>query len=362
MRTMRFFSRGRDVVPGFASRANALSTRVSRRMMSTQTITVREAIREALDEEMERDDRVFIMGEEVAKYQGAYKITGPLWEKYGLDRVVDTPITESGFTGVGVGAAMAGLRPIVEFMTFNFATQAIDHITNTCAKTRYMSGGKISTPIVFRGPNGPPTGVGATHSQCYAAWYGAVPGLKVVAPWNSEDCKGLMKAAIRDDDPVVFLENELMYGQKFELTEAMKDKDFVVELGKAKVERQGSDVTIVSFARGVGLSLEAAAQLEKEDIDAEVINLRSIRPFDRNAILESLKKTGRLVSVEEGYPFCGIGSEIAALAVEEGFDYLDAPVERIASADVPMPYAANLEAEAMVKPSNIINAVKRVCA
>jgi len=324
------------------------------------TITVREALREAMDEEMEKDPNVLIIGEEVGAYQGAYKVTKGLLEKYGSKRVVDTPITEMGFTGLGVGIGVSGLRPIVEFMTFNFALQAIDHIVNSCGKANYMSAGQLKCPIVFRGPNGPPMGVGAQHSQDFAAWYSSCPGLKVLAPWNSEDAKGLLKSAIVDPDPVVFLENEILYNSSFPLSAEAQKNDFYLPIGKAKIEKAGNDVTIVSYSRGVGLSLEAAAMLEKDGINCEVINLRSIKPLDIECIVNSIKKTNRLVTVEEGWPQCGIGAELAALAVEHAFDHLDAPIERVTGADVPMPYARNLEEASMVQPQNIVNAVKRV--
>ncbi|KAF2070905.1 hypothetical protein CYY_007771 [Polysphondylium violaceum] len=324
-------------------------------------VTVREAINSALDEELARDQRVYVMGEEVAQYNGAYKITKGLFEKYGADRIIDTPITEAGFAGIGVGSAMAGLRPVVEFMTWNFAMQAIDHIVNSSAKTHYMSGGKVFNPIVWRGPNGPPTSVGAQHSQCFAAWYGNVPGLKVIVPWSAEDHRGLLKSAIRDDNPVVCLESELLYNYKFTLSPESQDKDFLIPIGKAKVERQGTDITIVSFSRIVSNCLEAAEILAKEGISAEVINLRSIRPLDVETIVKSVQKTNRLVTAEEGWPQHGVGSEIAAQVVENAFDYLDAPIERITGADVPMPYAKNLEDAAMVQVQNIVNACRRVC-
>jgi len=322
-------------------------------------ITVRDALKSAIDEEMERDPTVFLMGEEVAKYNGAYKVSKGLYDKYG-DRVVDTPITEAGFAGIGVGAAANGCKPIIEFMTWNFSLQAIDHIINSSAKLHYMSGGQLGGSIVFRGPNGPPRGVGAQHSQCFAAWYGSVPGLKVLAPWNAEDARGLLKSAIRDPNPIVFLENEILYNETFDLSEEAQGKDFLIPLGKAKVEREGNDVTIVTFQRMVGESLKVAAELEKEGISVEVVNLRSIRPLDVQTIVDSVKKTNRLVTVEEGWPAFGVGAEITATIVEHAFDYLDAPVERITGADVPMPYSKPLEEEAMVKPRNIINAVKRV--
>lgn len=327
-------------------------------MENTYECTVREALRDVMAEEMRRDDLVHILGEEVAEYQGAYKVTQGLLDEFGAKRVIDTPITEHGFAGLAVGSAMNGLKPIVEFMTFNFAMQAIDHIINSAAKTLYMAGGQLGCPVVFRGPNGAASRVAAQHSQCYASWYGHVPGLKVIAPWNSTDCKGLLRAAIRDPNPVVFLEHELMYGQTFE---APKDEDFEIPIGRAKIEREGSDVTIVAFSIMVGKSLEAAEKLAEEGIDAEVINLRTIRPLDRWTILESLKKTNRMVAVEEGWPFAGIGSEIVALAMNEGFDYLDAPVKRVHAADVPLPYAANLEALALPQVDEIVKAAKDVC-
>lgn len=298
------------------------------------------------------------MGEEVAMYNGAYKISKGLYDQFGPDRIIDTPITEMGFAGIGVGAAMAGLRPIVEFMTWNFAMQAIDHIVNSSAKTHYMSGGTVVNPIVWRGPNGPPTSVGAQHSQCFAAWYGSVPGLKVVAPWSAEDHRGLLKSAVRDDNPVVYLESELLYNYKFDLSPESQDKNFLIPIGKAKVEREGTDVTIVSFSRMVSNCLEAAEILAKEGINAEVINLRTIRPLDVETLVKSLKKTNRMVTVEEGWAQSGVGAEISALMSEHAFDYLDAPVVRVCGADVPMPYAKNLEDLAMVQTSNIVSAVR----
>ena len=324
-------------------------------------LTVRDALQSALDEEMERDEKVFILGEEVGQYHGAYKVTRGLLEKYGPKRIYDTPITEAGFTGVAVGAAFHGLRPVLEFMTFNFSMQAIDHIVNSAAKTLYMSNGDISCPIVFRGPNGPAAGVAAQHSQCFAAWYGSVPGLKVLAPYSAEDARGLLKAAIRDPDPVVFLENEILYGKSFPVSEACLDKDFTLPIGKAKVEREGKDITIVSFSKMVGVSLEAAEALAQEGISCEVINLRTIRPLDREAIVRSVRKTNRLISVEEGWPQSGVGAEIAAVAMEDCFDYLDAPMERVTGADIPTPYAENLESMSFPKVHNVINVVKRVC-
>lgn len=325
---------------------------------NTKTMTVREALRDAMAEEMRNNDDVFVMGEEVAQYQGAYKVTQGLLDEFGDKRVIDTPITEMGFAGIGTGAAYAGLKPIVEFMTFNFAMQAIDHIVNSAAKTLYMAGGQMGCPIVFRGPNGAAARVGAQHSQCYASWYAHVPGLKVVAPWSAADAKGLLKAAIRDPNPVVVLENEILYGQSFEVPES---EDYVVPIGKAKIEREGSDVTIVAFSIMVGKALEAADELSKQGIEAEVINLRSLRPLDTETIINSVKKTNRLVSCEEGWPVAGMGAEFAALMMEEAFDYLDAPVLRVHGADVPMPYAANLEKLALPQPANITEAVKKVC-
>lgn len=315
----------------------------------------------AMDEEMERDEDVFVMGEEVAQYQGAYKVTKGLYQKYGARRVIDTPITEAGFTGLAVGAAYKGLKPVVEFMTFNFSMQAIDQIVNSAAKQLYMSAGQINVPVVFRGPNGAAAGVGAQHSQCFAAWYGSVPGLKVFAPYDAEDAKGMMKAAIRDPNPVVVLEHELMYGVEFEVSDEVMDKDYCTPFGKAKVMKEGTDVTIVTFARMVGKCLEAAALLEKEGISVEVINLRCIRPLDSKSIIKSVMKTNRLVTVEEGWPQQGIGSEICALVMEsEAFDYLDAPAERITGADLPMPYAENLENICMPQINDVVNVCKRV--
>lgn len=327
-------------------------------LAKTKPQTVREALRDAMAEEMRRDERVYLMGEEVAEYQGAYKVSQGLLDEFGAKRVIDTPITEHGFAGLAVGSAMNGLRPIVEFMTWNFGMQAIDHIINSAAKTLYMAGGKLGCPIVFRGPNGAAARVAAQHSQCFASWYAHVPGLKVVAPWSAADAKGLMKAAIRDPNPVVFLENEILYGQTFEVPE---DEDYVIPIGRAKIEREGTDVTIVAFSIMVGKALEAAKQLAEQGISAEVINLRTIRPLDRHTILESVKKTNRIVSVEEGWPFAGVGAEIAALIGEHAFDYLDAPLVRVCSADVPLPYAVNLEALALPQASHIVEAAKKVC-
>ncbi|MBB3133998.1 pyruvate dehydrogenase E1 component beta subunit [Rhizobium pisi] len=322
------------------------------------SMTVREALRDAMAEEMRADDNVFVMGEEVAEYQGAYKVTQGLLQEFGARRVIDTPITEHGFAGVGVGAAMAGLRPIVEFMTFNFAMQAIDHIINSAAKTLYMSGGQMGAPIVFRGPNGAAARVGAQHSQDYAAWYSAIPGLKVVMPYTASDAKGLLKAAIRDPNPVIFLENEILYGQHFDVP---KLDNFVLPIGKARIHRPGKDVTVVSFGIGMTYATKAVAELEKLGIDVELIDLRTIRPMDLPTVIESVKKTGRLVTVEEGYPQSSVGTEIATRVMQQAFDYLDAPILTIAGKDVPMPYAANLEKLALPNVREVVDAVKAVC-
>lgn len=322
------------------------------------TMTVREALREAMAEEMRRDENVFVMGEEVAEYQGAYKITQGLLQEFGAKRVVDTPITEHGFAGVGVGAAMAGLKPIVEFMTFNFAMQAIDQIINSAAKTLYMSGGQMGAPMVFRGPNGAAARVGAQHSQDYAAWYSQIPGLKVVMPYTAADAKGLLKAAIRDPNPVVFLENEILYGHSFEVP---KMDDFVLPIGKARIHKTGKDVTIVSFGIGMTYAVKAVEELTKDGIDVELIDLRTIRPMDLPTVIESVKKTGRLVTVEEGFPQSSVGDFIANTVQREAFDYLDAPVVTIAGKDVPMPYAANLEKLALPNVGEVVQAVKAVC-
>ena len=319
--------------------------------------TIREALRDAMAEEMRRDGDVFVMGEEVAQYQGAYKVTQGLLDEFGDKRVIDTPITEYGFAGIGTGAAMGGLKPIVEFMTFNFAMQAIDHIINSAAKTNYMSGGQMRGPVVFRGPNGAAARVGAQHSQNYAPWDASVPGLIVISPYSAADAKGLLKAAIRCPDPVVFLENELLYGQSFDVP---KIDDYVLPIGKARVCRTGKDLTLVSYSIGVGVSLEAAKLLEAEGIDAEVIDLRTLRPLDKATVLASLKKTNRMVVVEEGWPVCSIASEIISIAMEEAFDDLDAPVRRVTNEDVPMPYAANLEKAALLKVSDVVAAAKSV--
>ena len=321
-------------------------------------LSVREALRDAMAEEMRLDERVFVMGEEVAEYQGAYKVTQGLLEEFGPRRVIDTPITEYGFAGIGTGAAMGGLRPIVEFMTFNFAMQAIDHVVNSAAKTNYMSGGQMRIPIVFRGPNGAASRVAAQHSQNYAPWYASVPGLIVIAPYDASDAKGLLKAAIRCDDPVVFLENELVYGRTFEVAQL---DDHVLPIGKARIVREGSDVTIVSYSIAVGLALEAAETLAGEGISAEVIDLRTLRPLDREAILTSLAKTNRLIIAEEGWPTCSIASEVTAICMEDGFDLLDAPVLRVCNEDVPLPYAANLEHLALIDADRIAEAARKVC-
>jgi len=325
---------------------------------STNTLTVREALRDAMAEEMRADGNVFLMGEEVAEYQGAYKVSQGLLDEFGARRVIDTPITEHGFTGIGVGAAMDGLKPIVEFMTFNFAMQAIDQIINSAAKTLYMSGGQMGCPIVFRGPNGAASRVAAQHSQCYASWYAHCPGLIVVAPYSAGDAKGLLKSAIRNPNPVIFLENEILYGQSFEVPTS---EDFTVPIGRAKVLRPGKDVTITAFSLMCRDALAAADALAAEGIDAEVIDLRTIRPLDTKTIVESVKKTNRLVSVEEGWPYAGIGAEIAATMMDKAFDWLDAPVQRVSGKDVPMPYAANLEKLALPQVQDIVSAAKAVC-
>ena len=317
--------------------------------------TVREALRDAMAEEMRRDKDVFLMGEEVAQYQGAYKVSQGLLDEFGPQRVVDTPITEHGFTGLGVGAAFAGLKPIVEFMTFNFALQAMDHIINSAAKTRYMSGGQMAVPMVFRGANGAASRVAAQHSQCFASWYAHIPGLIVIAPYSGDDCKGLLKAAIRDPNPIIFLENEIMYGRSFDVPQ---DPEFVLPIGKARVWRQGKDVTITAFSIMVGEALIAAEELAKEGIDCEVIDLRTLRPLDIDTVVESVKKTNKLVTVEEGWPYAGIGSEVATQIMEHAFDWLDAPPKRVAGADVPMPYAANLERLAVPRAPEIVAGVR----
>jgi pyruvate dehydrogenase E1 component beta subunit len=322
------------------------------------TLTVREALRDAMAEELRKDGDVFVMGEEVAEYQGAYKVTQGLLDEFGPDRIIDTPITEHGFAGLGAGAAFTGLKPVIEFMTFNFAMQAIDHIINSAAKTRYMSGGLVQCPIVFRGPNGAASRVGAQHSQNYASWYANVPGLKVIAPYDAADCKGLLKAAIQDPNPVVFLENELMYGETFEVPVL---DDYTLPIGKARIYREGTDVTIVSYSITVGQALEAADQLAEQGISAEVIDLRTIRPLDIETVIESVKKTNRCVVAEEGWPQCSVASDVSAQLMEKAFDWLDAPVTRVNSVDVPLPYANNLEKAAIVKAENIVEAAKAVC-
>ncbi|KAG5333397.1 ODPB dehydrogenase, partial [Acromyrmex heyeri] len=340
---------------------------VVRRSFSTskwataQQMTVRDALNSALDEEMERDEKVFLLGEEVALYDGAYKVSRGLWKKYGDKRVIDTPITEAGFTGVAVGAAMAGLRPVCEFMTFNFSMQAIDHIINSAAKTFYMSAGRVNVPIVFRGPNGAAAGVGAQHSQCFGAWYSHCPGLKVVSPYNSEDAKGLLKAAIRDPDPVVVLENEILYGVQYPMSDEALSKDFVLPIGKAKIERAGNHVTLVAHSKAVEEALEAANELAGKGIEAEVINLRSLRPLDIDTIIQSVVKTKHLLTVEQGWPQCGIGAEVSArIAESEAFYHLDAPVIRITGVDTPMPYAKSLEIAALPQIKDIVNAVNKL--
>jgi len=320
--------------------------------------TVRDALRDAMAEEMRRDERVFVMGEEVAQYQGAYKVTRELLQEFGERRVIDTPITEHGFAGLGVGAAFAGLKPIVEFMTFNFAMQAIDQIINSAAKTLYMSGGQMGCPIVFRGPNGAASRVGAQHSQDYSAWYAQIPGLKVIAPYDAADAKGLLKAAIRDPNPVVFLEHELLYGTSFPVPDV---EDHILPIGKAAVKREGTDVTLVAHSRMVGFALQAAERLSADGISAEVIDLRTLRPLDTATVVESVKKTSRLVCCEEGWRFMGVGAEIAATVVAEAFDYLDAPPVRVHQKDVPLPYAANLETLSLPNADDIVDAAKKVC-
>ena len=321
-------------------------------------ITVREALRDAMAEEMRADPKVFVMGEEVAEYQGAYKVTQGLLQEFGSERVIDTPITEHGFAGIGVGSAFTGLKPIIEFMTFNFAMQAIDQIINSAAKTLYMSGGQVKCPIVFRGPNGAASRVGAQHSQCYASWYAHCPGLKVIAPFTAKDSKALLKAAIKDSNPVVFLENELLYGASEEVGDDFNEE---VEIGKAKIIKEGKDCTIVSFSYILKFAIEASKKLEEEGISCEVIDLRTIKPLDSEAIINSVKKTNRLVIVEEGWGFAGIASEISAIVMEQAFDYLDAPVARVTAEDVPLPYASNLEKECLPTAEKIINKIKQIC-
>jgi pyruvate dehydrogenase E1 component beta subunit len=323
-------------------------------------MAVREAICDGIDEEMERDENVYVMGEEVAQYQGAYKVTKGLYQKYGEKRVIDTPITEAGFTGLAIGSSFHDLRPVVEFMTINFAMQAIDHVVNSAAKQYYMSGGDLPCPIVFRGPNGYSAGTSAQHSQCFAAWFGSIPGLKVVAPYSSEDAKGLIKAAIRDPNPVMVLEHELMYGVSFPMSDEAQSKDFVIEIGKAKIEREGSDVTIITFSKEVGKALEAAEIMAGKGVSCEVINLLTIRPLDRETIFNSIKKTGRCVTLEQGFPQHGVGAEIAALIMEtDTFNYLDAPMERVCGADIPTPYATELENACFPQVDDVIAAIER---
>uniref|UniRef100_U5ESA2 Pyruvate dehydrogenase E1 component subunit beta n=1 Tax=Corethrella appendiculata TaxID=1370023 RepID=U5ESA2_9DIPT len=333
----------------------------SKSLAAPQQLTVRDALNAAMDEEMEKDEKVFILGEEVAQYDGAYKVSRGLWKKYGDKRVIDTPITEMGFAGIAVGAAMAGLRPICEFMTFNFAMQAIDQVINSAAKTFYMSAGVVNVPIVFRGPNGAAAGVGAQHSQCFGAWYAHCPGLKVISPYDSEDAKGLLKAAIRDPDPVVFLENEMLYGVGYPVSDQVLDKNFVLPIGKAKIQRPGKHITIVAHSKAVEIALTAANELAGKGIECEIINLRSLRPLDSDTIFQSVQKTHHLVTIEQGWPSCGIGSEICARLMEhETFFHLDAPVWRVTGADVPMPYAKTLEAAALPQPHDVVNAVNKV--
>jgi len=339
---------------------------VTQRSLSTSStlkkqVYIRDALNMAIDEEMSRDENVYLMGEEVAQYDGAYKVSRGLWKKYGDERVYDTPITEMGFAGIAVGSAMAGLKPVCEFMTFNFSMQAIDQVINSAAKTFYMSGGAVPINITFRGPNGAAIGVGAQHSQCFAAWYSHCPGLKVVSPYSSEDCKGLLKAAIRDPNPVVVLENEIMYGRSFEMSEEALSPDYVIPIGKAKIEKEGSDVTLCAFSIGVGICLEAADLLAQQGISCEVLNLRTIRPLDREAIINSVKKTNHLVSVEFGWPQSGVGAEILSTVMEsDAFDYLDAPAVRVTGADIPMPYAAQLETACMPTAHDVVHTVRDI--
>mmetsp|Transcript_7615 Transcript_7615/g.10940 ORF Transcript_7615/g.10940 Transcript_7615/m.10940 type:complete len:360 (+) Transcript_7615:74-1153(+) len=343
-----------------ATRQSHAASKSFTRSMATVDMTVREAICQGLDEEMENDESVFVMGEEVAQYQGAYKVTKGLYQKYGEKRVIDTPITEIGFAGLGVGAALKDLKPVIEFMTWNFSMQAMDQIVNSAAKQYYMSAGNLTCPIVFRGPNGNSAGTAAQHSQCFAAWYSSVPGLKVLSPYSSEDAKGLMKAAIRDPNPVVILEHELMYGVSFPMSDEAQSKDWVIPIGKAKIEREGSDVTIITFSKMVGLALETAEVMAEKGTSVEVINLLSIRPLDRETILESAKKTGRVVTLETGWPQCGVGSEIAAILMEtDAFNYLDAPMERVTGADIPMPYEEALENASLPQVPDVVAAIER---
>ena len=337
-----------------------LFTKMNRRFAEKTKVSIRQALKLAMEEEMERDPAVFLIGEEVAQYQGAYKISAGMLQKFGPERVVDTPITEAGFTGLAVGASLNGTKPIVEFMTWNFALQAIDHIVNSCAKIRYMSGGDLYGQIVFRGLNGPAASVGAQHSQCFAAWYSNIPGLKVVSPYDAYDCKMLLKASIRDNAPVVFLENELMYSREFEVDQDFFDPEKIEPIGKAKIMRQGTDCTVISFSRMVGECVEAANQLAEEGISVEVINLRTIRPLDRETIIKSAIKTGRVVAVEDGYPQSGVTAEIISTIVESpAFDYLDAPPERVTAWDIPLAYAKTLESATVPQIENIVKAVKK---
>ena len=341
-----------------ATSAPAVQPTVTADSTGSTSLTVRESLRDAMAEEMRRDDRVFVMGEEVAEYQGAYKVTQGLLDEFGAKRVIDTPITEQGFAGLGVGAAFGELRPVIEFMTFNFAMQAIDQIINSAAKTLYMSGGQMGCPIVFRGPNGAASRVGAQHSQCYASWYAHCPGLKVVSPYSAADAKGLLKSAIRDPNPVIFLENEVMYGQSFDVPD---DDDWLVPIGKANIVRSGTDITITAFSIMVGRALQAADLLAEHGISAEVIDLRTIRPLDSDTIVESVKKTSRLITCEEGFPFAGVGAEIAMQVMEQAFDWLDAPIARVTGKDVPMPYAKNLEKLALPQVEDIVASAQAVC-
>ena len=341
-----------------AASALAVQPTVTADSTGSTSLTVRESLRDAMAEEMRRDERVFVMGEEVAEYQGAYKVTQGLLDEFGAKRVIDTPITEQGFAGLGVGAAFGELRPVIEFMTFNFAMQAIDQIINSAAKTLYMSGGQMGCPIVFRGPNGAASRVGAQHSQCYASWYAHCPGLKVVSPYSAADAKGLLKSAIRDPNPVIFLENEVMYGQSFDVPD---DDDWLVPIGKANIVRSGTDITITAFSIMVGRALQAADLLAEHGISAEVIDLRTIRPLDSDTIVESVKKTSRLITCEEGFPFAGVGAEIAMQVMEQAFDWLDAPIARVTGKDVPMPYAENLEKLALPQVEDIVASAQAVC-
>jgi len=341
-----------------AASAPAVQPAVTADSTGSTSLTVRESLRDAMAEEMRRDERVFVMGEEVAEYQGAYKVTQGLLDEFGAKRVIDTPITEQGFAGLGVGAAFGELRPVIEFMTFNFAMQAIDQIINSAAKTLYMSGGQMGCPIVFRGPNGAASRVGAQHSQCYASWYAHCPGLKVVSPYSAADAKGLLKSAIRDPNPVIFLENEVMYGQSFDVPD---DDDWLVPIGKANIVRSGTDITITAFSIMVGRALQAADLLAEHGISAEVIDLRTIRPLDSDTIVKSVKKTSRLITCEEGFPFAGVGAEIAMQVMEQAFDWLDAPIARVTGKDVPMPYAENLEKLALPQVEDIVASAQAVC-